>query len=182
MAYPGWKQHRRLFFRRIRGKGVEIAGLKSALTNYCHGDFSRMGCCPVLPQINALPRPEPAAPVDYRQRQRCLRQYRPNMRGHVISAFCGMQKGRIAIWHQSRHEALEIVANVGVRIFADYQRRARMLNKNMTQTSIDIRVPDESNNFIGNVQNAAPGGLYFQRMLKDHKQFIRTQWIRHNYR
>ena len=60
----------------------------------------------MLPEIDALPGPQRALALAYRKRERGLGENTADMRRHVVFALVNVFEERIAIWNQSRCEAL----------------------------------------------------------------------------
>lgn len=73
----------------------------------------------MFPKINALPGAEAEAGISKGNGKINGRESGADMSGHIILAFGGVAKQRIAIRNQAREKTLEILANSWVRVFLD---------------------------------------------------------------
>ena len=56
------------------------------------------------------------------------------MRGHVVCAFCGMNKQAVTIWHLAAKKGFHIHQNVSIVIFVNQQTGGGVLNIQRKQT------------------------------------------------
>ena len=65
------------------------------------------------------------------------------MRWHIVGALEIVHELRISVGDQSRGEDFEVAADGRIGILADDQRRARVLQEDVAQTSFDSRSADD---------------------------------------
>ena len=90
-----------------------------------------------------------------------------DMRGHIIRAFGGVFKERVSVYNHPRHKGFEIAAYRGVCIFAQNQRCAGMLNKNLAGSRADTAFCYHIGNLPADVDRFATAGLNFNYSLTD---------------
>lgn len=98
----------------------------------------------MFPKIDALPGSEGTTAIPNRQIQVRLRQDASNMGWHVVGTFRGMTEHRVAIRNLPGHERLEVSHHAGVGIFAKYQRRAGVTDKDVTKPGLDPGIANKS--------------------------------------
>jgi hypothetical protein len=122
-----------------------------------------MGTGAMLPEKHPLPRPEIALTTFDGDRQRRQREDRTNVRCHVVRALGVMAVRGITVGHQLGRELFQVTANRRIRVLADDQRCARMVDEEVTETLVNPRSFDSLLNLSRDlVSSAAPG---FDRQL-----------------
>lgn len=96
---------------------------------------STMGRIAVLPEIEPLPCAERQFAFEHRHRDRTLREDAANMRRHVVGPLVGVLENGIAFRNQPAHKALKVTSNDGIRIFAENERSARVMDEDVAQAA-----------------------------------------------
>jgi len=105
-----------------------------------------VGRTAMFPQIDALPGSQ-AEPASLNGNTKgTVGKNRTHVGWHIVRPLGRMLEIRIAVGHAARHECFEITPYRRVSILAQYQRRARMPKKQMSQacgnTRFDNDIPD----------------------------------------
>jgi len=112
----------------------------------------------MLPEKNPLPGPKIALTTFDRDHQRRQREDRSNVGWHVVRALRVMTVRGITVGYQTGREVFQVTANRRIRILADDQRCARMVDEQVTKTLDDPRSFDNLLNLTRDlVGSAAPG-------------------------
>ena len=90
-----------------------------------------------------------------------------DMCGHIIRAFGRVFKEWVSVYNHPRHKGFEIAAYRGVCVFAQNQRCAGMLNKNLAGSRGDTAFCYHIGNLPTDVYRFATAGLNFNNSLTD---------------
>ena len=112
----------------------------------------------MFPEVDALPGSQAATPLGDGQGERSLRQDASHMGRHVIGPFVDVFKERVAIGHQTRRKPLQIRPHRRIRIFANDEGRAGVMNKDIAQTDSDTGSGHSLLNLRANFRGAATAG------------------------
>ena len=77
-----------------------------------------MGGDAMLVEVETLPSSQVEAAGDDRKAQAARGQDRAHVRGHVVRAFSGVAKYRIAVGDRALHPALQVTQDLLVRVLA----------------------------------------------------------------
>ena len=81
----------------------------------------------MFPEVDALPGAQAEMAVRHRDAQVHRGQGRPDVRRHVVRSLDGVFEQPIAVGHETIEEALEVRADVGIRVFLNDERRRGVL-------------------------------------------------------
>ena len=87
---------------------------------------------------------------------------------HIVGALRRVREHRIAIRDLPGHESLEIVHDLGIGIFANYQRRAGVANEYMAHAGRNARGLHGGLNIVAQVVGATPTRIDPYFFLANH--------------
>ena len=90
----------------------------------------------MLPQVDALPRPEGELARSQWHRQMRRREHGAHVRRHVIRTLVHVGEERVSIGYQPREEGVEISAHIGVCILLNDQRGGGVVNEDVNESAV----------------------------------------------
>ena len=87
------------------------------------------------------------------------------MRRHIVRTLLTVLEHGVAIGRQSDHKGLKIAAHRRVGIFAQDQRGAGMMSKDMAETLIDSGLPDNALYLPGDFISTTALGVHVDALL-----------------
>lgn len=109
---------------------------------HLENDFALMRSAAVFEQVETLPRAEGHMAVNDRNRERCMRQGRADVRRHVVGPFERVPIVFRVFGDQAFEEIAQVERHVGVGILLDDERTGSVLNKN-GERSVERGLPAE---------------------------------------
>ena len=88
------------------------------------------------------------------------------MRRHVVIALIDVQKSRVGVRDGRFHEAFQVVADQGIRVFTYNKRRAGMVDEKIAQAELKIRFGDTRLNPLRDIVGTSTSSLDCEYFLK----------------
>ena len=120
-------------------------------------------------QEDSLPCPECKLPIDYRDAQAGIGQYRAQMCRHIVRTFRSMEVVGVPVGHSSCKPTFKVVKHLRVGVFANNQGGAGVVDKNGGSSLLTVGIKNHFFNLIADVETAAPAGIQLELMLVDNE-------------
>ncbi len=123
---------------------------------------------PVLPNENALPGAEIQPASIHRQIEPGLREHAAHVGRHVVGPFRRMPEHGVAVGNKPRHESFEIAEHRGVRVLAQHQRGAGVMNEHVAEPLFNAGGLHRARHLSGDLIGTATARADLNRALFQH--------------
>jgi hypothetical protein len=134
----------------------ETVASKKLFADEMRNDATPVWMRAVLPKIKALPRAKHQRSLCKWNRDVDRRERGPNVRRHVIFTFGRMLENAIAVWHETREEALEIAPHFRVGVLLDDERSRGVLHVQRRLPDLKFGLREKRADLIGEFVETAP--------------------------
>jgi len=123
-----------------------------------------MRVCPVLPNVNRLPRSQSELARHDRNHQTRVRHGSSKMRRHVVRSFIVVFVVR-TFRSELTHPPIQIAEHCGIGVFLDHQTRRRVLQEKRTQARAQVTIRDDRSHEVRHVMKSAASRSYVEQLL-----------------
>jgi hypothetical protein len=123
-----------------------------------------MGVCPVLPDVNRLPRSQCELTRHDRNDEARVCHGCSKMSRHVIRTFVVVLVVR-AFWRKLSHPAIEVSQNCWICVFLDHQTCRRVLQKERTQARTQVTVRDNRSHEVRHIMQPSASRSNIEQFL-----------------